>query len=166
MKTPPGLDRRPAELVAQLDAVARRFMLREKVARDDGESLTRHEVRVVVAVGEKPAWTMGELATRTMLAVSSLTGVVDRLEGKRLVERERSNEDRRAVWVRLTRRGRRRHEEFRRMRLRLARGMLSALNEGEQQVFMGLMRKIGQGVPDGGEGKGRGAKAREGVPVS
>ena len=161
MKTPAGFNRRSAELVAQLEAAARRFMVREKAARDDGESLTRHEVRVVVAVGEKRAWTMGELAQRTTLAVSSLTGVVDKLVGKQLVERERSNEDRRAVWVRLTPRGRRRHEEFRRMRMRLARGMLSALNEGEQQVFLGLMRKIGQGAPEGGDETGRGAKARK-----
>ena len=145
MKPPLDINTRAAELVRQIDAFARRIGLRERMDDGDDVALTRQERRLVAAVGGRPVWTMGELARHVMLAVSTLTAVVDRLVAKRLVERERSEKDRRTVWVRLTPEGRARYERFRRMRLRIARGMLKALDAEEQATFLRLMSKIAQG---------------------
>jgi DNA-binding MarR family transcriptional regulator len=148
MNNRPDLNRRAIELVNLLTALARRAMLRERSARSRDIAMTPHEFRVIAATGEHRSPTMSELAQHTLLSVSSLTSVADRLVAKRLVVRERSEDDRRVVRVRLTRRGRGLCEHFRRHRLRMAHAMLSALSEREQGVFIGLMRKIGSGAQD------------------
>ena len=145
MKRQRELIRRAEELVTYFDAFSHRFMLREGLGQGDEVALTRQERRVVGTIGGREAWSMGGLARHLMLAVSSLTGVIDKLVAKGLVARARSEEDRRTVWVRLTPPGRRRYERFRRKRFRIARDMLAALDEAEQPAFLVLMRKIGQG---------------------
>jgi DNA-binding MarR family transcriptional regulator len=86
---------------------------------------------------------MGELAKHMMLSVSSLTTLVDKLVDKKLVQRERAQDDRRVVRVALTRLGHRLHARGRKHRLRMARAMLEALNEQEQDQFLTLATKIG-----------------------
>jgi DNA-binding MarR family transcriptional regulator len=52
------------------------------------------------------ARTMSELAGELHVRLSTVTGVIDQLEGKRLVERTDHPEDRRSLHVRLTPKGR------------------------------------------------------------
>ena len=143
-------------MVAQLDAFARRFMHGAQAPRVSDVPLSRQEFRVLAVLGDGEARTMGDLAERVLTAVSSVTGIVDRLVAKRLAERERCEKDRRVVWVRLTAQGRRLRAEFRRHRLHMARVMLGSLNECEQDEFLALIRKIGgtagKGGPQGREG--------------
>jgi DNA-binding MarR family transcriptional regulator len=49
---------------------------------------------------------MGELAQRMHLHMSTISGIIDRLESGRLVTRERSSADARVMELRLTARGR------------------------------------------------------------
>lgn len=139
----PGIDGLASEMVVHLNAFTRRFMQREKVAGGRDVELSRQDFRMVVTLGERPEWTMGEIARQMMVGVSGLTGAVDRLAAKGLAERARSDADRRTVRVRLTREGRRRYAQIERIRLRAARDMLAELNAREQAVFLNLMRKIG-----------------------
>ena len=146
------LNRMSDELVRHLDALARRFMLREKLPGDDAVSLTRQEFRMIGAIGDRRSCTMGELAGHMLLAVSTLPPTVDRLVAKDLATRERSSDDRRVVRVGLTARGYRWYAQRRRRRLRMARAMLGSLRETEQERFLALIRKIGRSVLDGEQG--------------
>ena len=130
------------ELMNQLHAVVRRYLFQERTPVADDVALTRQEVRVIAALGRRETWTMGELAADVMLAVGSLTVIVDRLVAKGMVDRRRSATDRRVVHVTLTAAGRRRYAKRRRKRLRMARAMLAALAPHEQDTFLRLMRKI------------------------
>jgi DNA-binding MarR family transcriptional regulator len=143
MATKTDIDRKAGELVVHLNDFARRFMQREKVSGGRDLELSRREFRVIVTLGERPVWTMGEVARQMMVGMSGLTGAIDRLVGKGLADRVRSDEDRRTVRVRLTREGRRRYAQLERTRLSIARDMLAALSGREQDAFLGLMRKIG-----------------------
>jgi DNA-binding MarR family transcriptional regulator len=49
---------------------------------------------------------VGDLADRMYLHISTVSGVVDRLQRRRLAGRQRDDRDRRVVRIRLTRRGR------------------------------------------------------------
>lgn len=148
MKIKTQVNRKAEEMVAQLDAFRRRLLLREKIVRYHGPPLARQERRIVRVIGEQQDCTMSELSQRTLLAMSSLTSVVDKLVAKHQVERKRFDEDRRVVRVRLSQLGRERYEHFRRKRLYIANSMLSALNAVEQETFLKLMRKIGRGVSE------------------
>lgn len=58
--------------------------------------------RILFALWNENGLTPSELAKKTMLDKSTLTGVIDRLEKNGLVERVRSETDRRVVYVRRT----------------------------------------------------------------
>ena len=143
MKQETPINQKAERLLIQLDALARRLILQGKVALEDDVSLTRQEFRLVLVLGEKPFFAMGELAERMMFAVNSLTPLVDRLVAKGLVRREHAEGDRRVVLAALTAQGRRLSDQCRRNRLGMARAMLTALDQREQDVFLALVTKIG-----------------------
>ena len=64
--------------------------------------LTPPQAHTLMWLGEDGALTMGVLARRAGITEKTITGVVDRLEASGLLERVRSEEDRRSVSVRLT----------------------------------------------------------------
>src|SRR5262249_379352 len=85
---------------------------------------------------------MRQLAEFLTVAVNSVTSIVDNLERKGLVRRQRSADDRRVIRVELTDAGRLMYESIADVHLRLFRSMLGALTEDEQELFMVLFRKI------------------------
>ena len=68
--------------------------------------LSMQELRVVEFLGDVGPTRMKELAEYMLLAVNSVTSLVDKLETQGLVQRERSDDDRRVVFVKLTDLGR------------------------------------------------------------
>ena len=94
------------------------------------------------------------MAEHLQLAVNSITGTVDKLERKQLVERHRSDEDRRVVHVALTQAGQDVYAANLTEKLAFLRSMLAALTDDEQEIFMVLFRKIaraGQKLARAGE---------------
>jgi len=67
--------------------------------------LTGAQADVVFTLGNTEGMTLTELGRRTLITKGTLTGVVDRLEGKGLVGREDHHSDRRCFLVRLTPKG-------------------------------------------------------------
>ena len=57
-------------------------------------------------IGQAGVVSMGDLAQHMHLHMSTVTGIIDRLEASRLVTRERSEEDARVMELRLTLKGR------------------------------------------------------------
>ena len=55
---------------------------------------------------------LSELSERIRAQNSTVTGIIDRMERENLVSRERSKEDRRVVYIKLTAKGRRLAEEI------------------------------------------------------
>ncbi len=139
-------DAKAVELMSLLDGLARRFMLRPARASGDDVPLSRQEIRVLISLDDHEALAMGTLAGRLVVSISRLTALIDRLVEMGLVDRQRSEQDRRVVRVGLTARGRQRREHGRRARLGMAEAMLAALSDSEREHFLELMRKIGAGA--------------------
>lgn len=74
--------------------------------------LTPPQFDIIATLGNTPGMTFRELGDRTLITKGTLTGVVDRLEARGIVERVPSRADRRSTIVRLTRKG---DTEFRRV---------------------------------------------------
>jgi MarR family transcriptional regulator, 2-MHQ and catechol-resistance regulon repressor len=75
--------------------------------RFSGESvrqcgLTHAQFDIIATLGNTRGMTYKELGERTLITKGTLTGVIERLEQKGLVERERSSDDKRSFFVRLT----------------------------------------------------------------
>jgi MarR family 2-MHQ and catechol resistance regulon transcriptional repressor len=67
--------------------------------------LTPPQFYVLATIGYAGSLPFGEIGAKMMVTVSNLTGIVDRLEEKKLVTRKRDQKDRRVVHVLLTEKG-------------------------------------------------------------
>lgn len=85
---------------------------------------------------------MRALAEYLNLAVNSVTTVVDGLEEKRLVRRQRSDKDRRVVRVDLTEYGHKVYRVVDSASLQFVQTMLDLLTADEQETFSVLVRKV------------------------
>lgn len=72
----------------------------KEISRRTG--LTLPQLMTMQTLRENPKLTSGELAKKMTLTQATVTSILDRLEKKRLVARERCTEDRRKVWITLT----------------------------------------------------------------
>lgn len=79
------------------------FQIGDRHIRSMG--LTPPQFDVIAELGGTQGMTCVELSQSTLLAKASLTGIIDRLEGKGLIERQAVPNDRRATHIRLTRKG-------------------------------------------------------------
>ena len=104
--------------------------------------LSMQELRVVERLGDAGSTRMKELAEYMLLAVNSLTSLVDKLEAQGMVRRERSADDRRVVNVDLTPAGAAIYRAAIDEKLSLLRLMLGGLEPAERETFMTLFRKI------------------------
>ncbi|UGQ49305.1 MarR family winged helix-turn-helix transcriptional regulator [Massilia endophytica] len=67
--------------------------------------LTHAQFDIIATLGNTPGMPYKELGERTLITKGTLTGVIERLEEKGLVERERSADDKRSFFIRLTPQG-------------------------------------------------------------
>ncbi|MDR3492224.1 MAG: MarR family transcriptional regulator [Gammaproteobacteria bacterium] len=68
-------------------------------------NLSMQELNILNIIGDTDKCTMSDIAKRASLSLSSVTVIVDKLVKGDLVERVRSEQDRRIVWGRLTEAG-------------------------------------------------------------
>lgn len=67
--------------------------------------LTPSQFDVIATLGDTEGMTCSELSARTLVTKGTLTGVLDRLEAKGLIQRDAVKGDRRCVKIRLTDKG-------------------------------------------------------------
>jgi DNA-binding MarR family transcriptional regulator len=89
---------------------------------------------------------MCELAKRLHLQGSSTTGLVDRLARYGLVQRRRSQADRRVVHVGLTPKGRRCMETLRRRKQTTLINWFGRLTQSERMHFLATVEKLVAGL--------------------
>ena len=114
-----------------------------QLGRESG--LTVPQVLCLAAIGKAPAdaeLTVARIADEIHLSVATASRLLDRLEESGLLMRERSQTDRRKVFVRLTTEGRR---QLRRLPTPLQeqfRQRLDRLGEREQQVLLDCLKQV------------------------
>jgi MarR family 2-MHQ and catechol resistance regulon transcriptional repressor len=122
--------------------------------------LTPAQFDIVATLGNTPGMSFRELGERTLITKGTLTGVVDRLAARGLVERVANDLDRRSITVRLTPAGER---EFRRVFAphiahcrrgfeAWSAGDLAALDAQLERLRDGLARAALDPTPDAGRG--------------
>ena len=104
--------------------------------------LTSQELKAVEFLGQFGPSMMKNLADYLNLAVSSTTTLVDKLETKGLISRNRSEDDRRVVKVSLTAEGVRNFNQAAEAYLNFCLGALSTLSEEDQDSLLELFRKM------------------------
>jgi DNA-binding MarR family transcriptional regulator len=69
--------------------------------------LTHAQFDIIATLGNTPGMSYKELGDKTLITKGTLTGVIERLEQKGLVERQRNDCDKRSFFVKLTAEGER-----------------------------------------------------------
>jgi len=119
--------------------LAKRLYLRP--GRGLGADLPNSEVFSCSALGRRGRCMMSELAKECGFPLSSMTGIVDRLVSKGYVKRFRSEEDRRTVFVELTKKGGQVSQDALEGEMELIIGMMEALEPEEQDALVKLLGK-------------------------
>jgi len=105
-------------------------------------ALSFREISLLHTLRGRPEMIMTDLATMLRLPLSTVTRMVDRLEKMKLVERARSEQDRRLVLVKTSDKAMLLFAEFEKMQLEVARRILEPLSHGEREILLELMMKL------------------------
>jgi DNA-binding MarR family transcriptional regulator len=121
--------------------LVKRFYLRLSL-NGPGTELSSGELFACNVLGRKGRCTMSQLAEECSLALSSMTGVVDRLVAKECVRRTRDNEkDRRKVFVQLDRRGEKIYQDLLESEMEMIITMMDSLKPAEQDALLDALGK-------------------------
>lgn len=147
-----SIQRKASELRLYFREIVNGFKIHDSHCANNPEmNISIQELHLIELLGDDGPLMMRELSERLLVAVNTITNIVDNLEKKRYVERLRSTEDRRVIRVMLTQEGKTIYQSFLKTHVHFCNQMLSSLNEDEQDILMVLMRKIARSA------QGRGA---------
>jgi DNA-binding MarR family transcriptional regulator len=104
--------------------------------------LTAVQAMVLNTLSDDDGAPAGRLGERVQLTSATLTGIIDRLENLGFAERRASKEDRRAVLVCLTGRGRQVVGEIKPLLAGANQEFLAGLSPREQKQLRGLLQKL------------------------
>lgn len=121
---------------------AKRLFKRHFEAAVLRHGLTDVQFRVLRRLWCGDGLSLGELARDTSLDGATLTGLVDRLEAKGLVCRQRDTEDRRAVQVFLTPAGKALREHLEAVGQEVERRAVRGMSEEEIRQLHNLLKRV------------------------
>jgi DNA-binding MarR family transcriptional regulator len=106
--------------------------------------LTPPQFYVLATIGYAGGLPFGEIGVKMMVTVSNLTGIVDRLEEKKLVLRKRDENDRRVVHVVLTDKGARLYKTTIPLFEQSLAKIFAGLGKADQKEMAAILRKLNQ----------------------
>lgn len=137
----PTLDRQACLLVNGLDILFRRLLF-SRIPDDPKIELPMRDFRVLELIESEGPFAMTDFAAMLGMPVSTATHAVSRLQKKGLVDRERSQPDRRIVRVSATQSGHALLQTHLELRRDMAREMLRPLATEERNLLFDLLAKM------------------------
>ncbi|MCY0879431.1 MAG: MarR family transcriptional regulator [Firmicutes bacterium] len=129
------------QAVDRIDAIFTRLgRLARRRMPDD--SMTFGQFAVLRMLFQQGPLAMGAIAENLGVSLAGATGIIDRLVHQGLVERRRSREDRRVVWVTLSEPGRQRMLDLQVKRHQEMCDLLKPLNADELETLLSLMERV------------------------
>ena len=130
-------------LMQELAAAYQAFSLYDAEGlRESGSDLTPSQARVIFTIGDTDGMTCKDIGDITLITKGTLTGVVDRLEDKGLVERWSVEGDGRKTIVALTKRGERVYEKEFPKHVEFLKQKFDKLPAKDRNQAINLLRKV------------------------
>ncbi len=111
--------------------------------------LTTPQFGVLECLGHLGPMTLGELCRKQLVSGGNMTVVVDNLAKDGLVERVPSKDDRRAIVVRLTKKGKKLFDDIFIQHAKFVASATSVLTDKEQGELAVLLKKLGTSLNKG-----------------
>lgn len=117
---------------------------KEAIITEEFKDITNNDMHIIEAIGLSGENTMSVVAKKLGITAGSLTTAINSLVNKKYVSRQRSEEDRRVVYLRLTEKGEkayRHHEEFHRQ---MTNAVVEKLDEDEIPVLLKTLNGLSE----------------------
>ena len=111
---------------------------KEAIITEEFKDITNNDMHIIEAIGLSGENTMSSVAKKLKITAGSLTTAVNALVRKAYVKRERSEEDRRVVYIALTEKGEKafyHHEQFHRQ---MTNAVIEKLDDEEIDALVKL----------------------------
>ncbi len=113
-----------------------------RLLREHGIEFNSAQGRILFVLWERDGIPIRELSEKTQLSKSTLTSMLDRLEGAGHIAREPSGEDRRIVLVKLTEENRRQRRLYDEVSEEMTGLFYEGFTRGEIKEFEDYLRRI------------------------
>lgn len=131
------------------------WVLEEKaIITDEFKDITNNDMHVIEAIGLGDGSNMSSVARKLNITVGSLTTAINHLVKKNYVERHRSEEDRRVVFIKLTKKGVAAYEHHADYHRQMTSAVMEKLTDEEVPVLV----KTLDALSDFFKGYGKGGK--------
>ncbi len=114
----------------------------QAVITEEYKDITNNDMHVIEAVGVGEKRKMSEVAKRLSVTQGTLTINVTALEKKGYVVRERSEKDKRVVYVTLTERGRKAFYHHRDFHKNMIKSVVGDLDDDEKRLLYKCLKKL------------------------
>lgn len=110
--------------------------LEEKaIITEEFRDISNNDMHIIEAVGLGDGNTMSNIARKLNITAGSLTTSMNSLVNKRYVVRERSEQDRRVVYIRLTEKGEKAYNHHKDFHMQMTNAVIQNLEEDEMGVL-------------------------------
>lgn len=127
-------------LVSKIHQLSGRIF--NRLLREQGIEFNSAQGRILFVLWERDGIPIRELSEKTQLSKSTLTSMLDRLEGGGHVVREPSSEDRRVILVKLTEANRRQKDKYDRVSREMTELYYDGFTWEEVEEFEEYLRRI------------------------
>lgn len=108
----------------------------DAIITDEYKDISNNDMHIIEAIGLGSDSTMSVVAKKLGITAGSLTTSVNSLVNKKYVVRERSESDRRVVYIRLTEKGRRAYRHHEDFHMQMTDAVIQSLDENEIPVLL------------------------------
>ena len=115
---------------------------KEAIITEEFKDITNNDMHIIEAIGLSGENTMSSVAKKLKITAGALTTAVNELVRKAYVKRERSEEDRRVVYIALTEKGEKafyHHEQFHRQ---MTNAVIEKLDDEEIDALVKMLKDI------------------------
>ena len=117
--------------------------LEEKaIITEEFKDISNNDMHIIDAIGVDEAKNMSAIAAKLMVTVGTLTVNMNSLEKKGYIERKRSSEDKRMVYVTLTEKGRKAFFHHRDFHKEMIKAAVRGLEEDEMKALISCLDKL------------------------
>lgn len=114
----------------------------DAIITDEYKDISNNDMHIIEAIGLGDDSTMSVVAKKLGITAGSLTTSVNSLVNKKYIVRERSETDRRVVYIRLTEKGRRAYRHHEDFHMQMTDAVIQNLDETEIPVLLKTLESL------------------------
>ena len=116
----------------------------EAIITEEYKDISNNDMHIIEAIGPGVDSTMSMVAKKLGITAGSLTTSVNSLVNKKYVVRERSESDRRVVYIRLTEKGRRAFLHHKDFHMQMTDAVIQSLDADEIPVLLKTLNSLSE----------------------